>query len=154
MAEPTTSTIPNLSHDGKPYASQTIASAFLGPPFVGFIVHLVLYGVYISSFADYVASRTYRRESRADKVLIWVVTVLCSGLTVVVGWQTMLHGLSQDRSVASVYLTSLVDCPHSLLSGLLGALVQTFLALRASRLFGRRKWAKRFFLVAILFVIL
>ena len=154
MADSSAYTIPGLALDGKPYATQTIATAFLGPPLVGFIVHLVLYGTYMSSFFDYAASSTYRRESRADKALIWAVTVLCSVLTVVVGWQMMLHGLSQDRSVASVYLTNLVDCPHSLLSGLLGVLVQSFLALRASRLFGRRQWAKRFFLVSIFIVIL
>ena len=62
--------------------------------------------------------------------------------------------LSQDRSVLGVYLTTTGDAVHSLLSGLTGALVQTFLALRASRLFGRRRLVKRLFLVSIFVVIL
>ena len=53
-----------------------------------------------------------------------------------------------------VYLTTTGDAVHSLLSGLTGALVQTFLALRASRLFGRRRLVKRLFLVSIFVVIL
>ncbi len=53
-----------------------------------------------------------------------------------------------------VYLTTTGDAVHSLFSGLIGALVQMFLAVRASRLFGRRKLVKRLFLAAISVVVL
>ena len=147
-------TIPGLSFGGNDYASQELATAWLAPPFVGFIVHLFLAGLFFAGFFDYLSSRNYRTETPTNRALIWIVFGLCSVLTVVVGWQTMYHGVNQDRSLDSVYMTNLVDCFHSILTGLLGLIVQSFLAIRASRLFGQRKLAKRVFIISISLVIL
>lgn len=153
MNDPDLLTIPGLSFGGKPYATQEVATAWLGPPFVGLIVHLVLSGVFFALLANYLASANYRAESRTNRVLVWVVGLLVLSLTVLVSIQGLYHGLNQDRSPASVFMTAISDCPISLFNGAAGSCVQSFLAIRASRLFRRRQWVRRIFLVVIMFAI-
>lgn len=86
------------------------------------MVHLVLFGVFMTGFYEYINSRNYKSESRINKVVsapfpsasrvapslrstkltasrpvrrIWVVCVLSSMMTIQVVYQVFYHGVCQ-----------------------------------------------------------
>ena len=86
---------PGLCYQGKQYAEQHVADSYLGPPFVGFMVHFVLFGLFAALFIDYIGTPNYRHESRTNRALVWACFVMSGGITVGLAWQTLYHGLNQ-----------------------------------------------------------
>lgn len=88
----------------EPPASQQIATALIGPPFVGWCVQFILFGALASNFSAYIQTKNYRDDSRANRVFVWVVVALTTAYTGLCAWLACYHGVSQDRSIDALYL--------------------------------------------------
>lgn len=84
---------------------------------------------------------------------IWTVFILCTLATIINAFECVWHAVDQDRSADELYMISVPDALTPLLTGTIGLVVQSFLTVRASKLFNRRTvWRTAF--VAVLGVVM
>ena len=137
-----------------PMAAEWVANAWLGPCYMGFMVHFVLYGILVNQFQAYVLSRNHRHDTKFNRVYIWLVVVLDTAHVGVNVYEAYFHGISQDRTANAVFMTTIPDALPPVMVGTIGALVQGYLSVRASRLFARRRVLRGFFLGIVFLMIL
>ncbi|KAI5479417.1 hypothetical protein MNV49_003561 [Pseudohyphozyma bogoriensis] len=135
-------------------ASQAAADALIGPPFMGWITHFLLFGCVATNFFNYLGTTLYaEKDSLRTKLLLWGA-VCADGLATGVNvWQCFYHGTSQKRDAYSLFMVEKADCVPEFLMGISATLVQLFLAHRAARLFQRRRALRVVFLVVVDFLI-
>ena len=80
---------------------------------------------------------------------IWVAFTLCSVATAINAFEAVYHAVNQDRSAESLYMSTVPDAFTPMLTGTIGIVVQSFLTLRASRLFNRQRMWRALFLAVL-----
>ncbi|KAI5479000.1 hypothetical protein MNV49_004404 [Pseudohyphozyma bogoriensis] len=140
---------------GSPMASQAVATAYLGPPIVGFILHIALYGTVFSSALSYSGTDRYSRDGLYTKLSLWasvLVDTACFGVNCA---EVYHYAISQRRDEASLFLILPMDALPPMLVGTIALFVQTYLARRASRIFQGSRVKRAIFLSVIgLFIVL
>ncbi|KAL8286720.1 hypothetical protein RQP46_004248 [Phenoliferia psychrophenolica] len=122
-------------------ASQAAASAYLGPPLVGWILQVTLWGAVFNSMFTYTATTQYERDPKWTKILLWVVVGLDTAVAFVNFAEIYHYGVSQKRDAATLFLVLTMDAVCPVLIGCCGFLVQGFLALRAARMFKLQRYS-------------
>ncbi len=51
-----------------PPPASDVATALLGPPYVGYMLQFVLFGMATSNFVNYLPSRNYKNDSRYNRI--------------------------------------------------------------------------------------
>ncbi len=111
----------------------------LGPLFAGMSLQLLLAGLAFGNFFRYLSSRNYATDPRAHRALLWVVMIQLGLITGLHAAQCFYHGVSQKRTIDGLYSVAVIDAAAPVMDGVVGALVQGFLMVRASRV-GTRLW--------------
>lgn len=132
------STNPLDTLTGIPLASQAFTNAALGPPVVGWMVALMLYGVLIARFFAYSQTTLFAADSRRVKALLFVVILLATAQTALMFWSLYHYATWQDRSANMLRGQTVVDCFSTTFVSIEGALVQIYLGRRAVSFMNRR----------------
>lgn len=80
-------------------------------------------------------SPLYAKDSRSVKAILWSVMLLEAAQSCMNAWNLVHYATLATRDVGTLFYLTKLDCWGSLLMGLEGALVHTFLAARCSQLF-------------------
>ncbi|KAM0749377.1 hypothetical protein T439DRAFT_48756 [Meredithblackwellia eburnea MCA 4105] len=110
---------------------------------------MILFGVVVNTFWSYLASPLYPRDSVRTKIFVWTVVILDALATAINAWEIYHYGTWQDRTAAALYMVTPTDCLPPIVVGMVAALVQTYLARRAGRMFLQRRVLKTIFLCVI-----
>lgn len=116
-------------------ATQAQATAIVGPVAIGWVVELFLFGIVLTTCSAYMYSPLYARDSRPVKLLLITVMALEGAQSGMNAWNLVHYATTQARDAGSLFYLTRLDCYGTLLLGIEGALVHTFLAARASTLF-------------------
>ncbi|SCZ99472.1 BZ3500_MvSof-1268-A1-R1_Chr3-1g06027 [Microbotryum saponariae] len=177
---------PGNDPNAGPIALQSIATASLGPVFVGrsnlllllerggnsglssrlissnrlgadmfstgWMVQLIFYGFGLSLFVRYVTGPQYKADSRRIKLWLWAVVFAATGQAAITFDSIFHYGTSQRRDVDTLYAQTLADCFATVPTGIVGALVQSFLGLRAVSLFDNNLYRSLFITMASLLI--
>lgn len=108
-----------------------------------------LSGIFYNKLYLYLQTPQYCKDSRQARGLVWVVSVAMALVTGLNAFQVAWHGVTQDRSLQSIYMVEVFDAPPPVLNGVVECLVQSYLAVRASRLFRRSPARQRTFLALV-----
>jgi len=112
---------------------QAEATDVLGPLFAGMTLQLLLAGVALGNFGAYLSTPNYRSDPRAHRVLLWAVVAQLVGVSALHAADVCWHGVDQDRTANGLYSIGVMDAVSPSLDGVVGALVQGFLLVRASQ---------------------
>ncbi|KAL8277306.1 hypothetical protein RQP46_010259 [Phenoliferia psychrophenolica] len=80
-------------------AGQQLADALMGPPFMGWMLNVGVFGLVIGRFFDYTYSQLYAEDPWHTKAVLWTVMALC---TTSVG--VSVGQLLRDRRVVRLFL--------------------------------------------------
>ncbi|KDE07490.1 hypothetical protein MVLG_02165 [Microbotryum lychnidis-dioicae p1A1 Lamole] len=144
---------PGNDPNAGPVALQSIATASLGPVFVGWMVQLIFYGFGLSLLVRYVTGAQYKADSRRIKLWLWAVVFAATGQAAITFGSIFHYGTSQRRDVDTLYAQTLADCFATVPAGIVGALVQSFLGLRAVSLFDNSLYRSLFITMASLLIV-
>ncbi|GAA6014490.1 hypothetical protein JCM11491_004513 [Sporobolomyces phaffii] len=114
-------------------------AALLGPQVAAWQVSLLMYGMLVILHSNYVHSPSYSSHSSGIKVTIWAVFVLVTIYNCMVFSNTFRWMVSVPRQPLDLVIGWPLDFLLPVASGLIAAIVQTFLAIRASVLIRHRK---------------
>ncbi|SCV71149.1 BQ2448_2737 [Microbotryum intermedium] len=143
---------PGNDPNAGPIAIQSIATANLGPVFVGWMLQLIFYGFGLSLLVRYVTGRQYKADSRRIKLWLWAVVFAATGQAVISFYSVFHYGTSQRRDVDTLYAQTLADCFATMPAGIVGVLVQSFLSLRVVSLFSNNLYRGLFVTAASLLI--
>ncbi|KAI5476171.1 hypothetical protein MNV49_000332 [Pseudohyphozyma bogoriensis] len=113
-------------------ASQGIANAVLMPVLLGCCLHLIIYGILLSTFGSFLRSSwtTTNKPTRIVVALVMAFTTLSAALQI----SDVVHfGTLQQRDVGSLMQGTLRETTEPLWVGIVGCLVEGVLAVRAAR---------------------
>ncbi|KAK4049647.1 hypothetical protein OIO90_005406 [Microbotryomycetes sp. JL221] len=105
----------------------------LGPVLIGDAVHLVLFGLLLSTFVDFSRTAAWRASS---KQLKWAIAIVLCLVTTIVGLQSYdiwYFGTLQQRELSTLLRGTWPESLEPVLAGLVGAIVESILVARASR---------------------
>ncbi|ORY79267.1 hypothetical protein BCR35DRAFT_332057 [Leucosporidium creatinivorum] len=126
-------------------ADQAFADAVLGPPFMGWATQILFAGIAFNMCFNYVSSSQFSADSRRLKLLLLGV-MTCLVAQCCLTYIAMYHyGTWQLRDSVTLYGQTAADCWTTFPSGIVGAMVQSYLLKRASALF-RRRWLRYLFI--------
>ncbi|GAA6047547.1 hypothetical protein JCM3770_005801 [Rhodotorula araucariae] len=121
-----------------PSVEQWLATALLGPALAGYQAALLLFGMYLQSMLRYIVSgeiKQHPRLAQGTLYLMLLLNLLYIGITFE---ETYSSGVSNDRSFDYVIIGSLQWQFLPWLNGIIGAVAETFLTLRAASFFTNR----------------
>ncbi|GAA6021836.1 hypothetical protein JCM11491_001540 [Sporobolomyces phaffii] len=107
-------------------------SALLGPQTAGWQFGFVVYGSYLSLHVSYVRSDAYSRLAPNVKLVIWGVFGLVTLYELLAYSDCFRYMILVQRTPQDIILGWWVDFIVSLIAGMVAAVVQTFLTIRAS----------------------
>ncbi|ORY78455.1 hypothetical protein BCR35DRAFT_332336 [Leucosporidium creatinivorum] len=122
-----------------PEASQKFVNAVLGAPLVGWTVQLMFFGFACSSFLSYLDKPAFQHDSRRMKCLLFAVMFFLCLQSTISMYSVWHYGTNQNRDEDTLYAQTVADCFATGPVAVAGALVQGFLAHRASSLFKNTK---------------
>ncbi|KAI5477601.1 hypothetical protein MNV49_006088 [Pseudohyphozyma bogoriensis] len=119
-------------------APERVAIGSLGPFIMAWNTQILLTGITICLFIQYIFRGRFSRDSFYSRV--FVIAVFLTNLTnTALAWESSWHfTTSQDRTTEGVWNYTKVECVMPLTIGLTGVLVQCWFARRTSRLFKKR----------------
>ncbi|BGP12269.1 hypothetical protein JCM10213v2_000182 [Rhodosporidiobolus nylandii] len=113
-------------------APQWVASALIGPCMIGYQVGLLFFGVFLNAFCSYAASGELGRLGRPAKAALWLVLFL-NLLYIGISFQeTYDSGVNNNRTIDFLLVGSLQWQFFPWLNGMIAAVVEVFLAVRAA----------------------
>ncbi|GAA5967886.1 hypothetical protein JCM11641_005799 [Rhodosporidiobolus odoratus] len=119
-------------------APQWVASSLRGPAMVGYMLQLLLFGVFLQQFTSYAASGELREHTRLNRVVLWVSLLLNTTYTGFAFAAGIIGGVSQHRTLDDFYNGHGWKAAMPLISAIISATSQAFLTMRAARLFTNR----------------
>ncbi|GAA6016466.1 hypothetical protein JCM10207_003873 [Rhodosporidiobolus poonsookiae] len=128
--------------DSQP-ATQLQSTQILLPITLGCQIALVLYGIYVVLHGRYVASKMYKKALRPVKAMLWVVFVLLTGYAGLCVAEITTWTITTDRSLGRLYSGYTFEYFPGFIGSIIGNIVQSFLAVRASSLLRNNvlRWA-------------
>ncbi|BGP44337.1 hypothetical protein JCM10450v2_000148 [Rhodotorula kratochvilovae] len=121
-----------------PSVPQWLATALIGPAMAGYQAALILFGMYLQSMLRYMVSgeiKQHNRLAQGTLYLMLLLNLLYIGLTF---QETYSSGVSNNRSFDYVITGSLQWQFLPWLNGIIGAVAETFLTVRAASFFTNR----------------
>ncbi|KAI5477345.1 hypothetical protein MNV49_006487 [Pseudohyphozyma bogoriensis] len=116
-------------------APQAVATGIVAPLYVSWDLQILLSGICIALFGQYLRKGRFKRDSTAVKGLV-VATFAMDMLAVVSNVATSVYwGVTQKRDIDSLWAQTWVDCVQPLLIGIVAVLVQSWFTARTARLF-------------------
>ncbi|GAA5820139.1 hypothetical protein JCM11251_005499 [Rhodosporidiobolus azoricus] len=119
-------------------ATQHAANLTMGPSQVGYQVQLMVFAVFLTLFCGYWSSGELRSHQRVGRIALWVSLFLNAAYTGVCFQQAYRAAVSQDRTFANLSNSDQTWNALPVLGGLIGALTEVFLAVRAGALLPTR----------------
>ncbi|KAM0745614.1 hypothetical protein T439DRAFT_177069 [Meredithblackwellia eburnea MCA 4105] len=117
-------------------SEQHLATELILPPFIGWLLHLFLFGVVVTNATSYRVSELYKTEQRRNKSIFWVLMTLETVSAGVSFTQACIYGSSQRRDTNTLLLgTRFLDAVPFALCGTTALVVQFALAHRATKFF-------------------
>ncbi|KDE07488.1 hypothetical protein MVLG_02163 [Microbotryum lychnidis-dioicae p1A1 Lamole] len=119
-------------------ATQAVATGSLGPFVLGMLLDVYLGGFALSLFLRYVRSSAWRADGWRLRLLLLSAMALS---LIDIGsnyWSTWHYMTSQERAADVLYSQTIVDAFSLVPVGLVGSMIQLYLARRASSLFTKR----------------
>ncbi|BGP16388.1 hypothetical protein JCM10213_008665 [Rhodosporidiobolus nylandii] len=124
-------------------APDSTATIVMGPTQAGYQAQLLLFGIFFQQFVQYAQTGELQTHNRAGRLALWVCLVLNFIYTGFVFYESYVAGVSQDRTTFKLENGDQARNVIPLLAGLIAALTETFLAVRAGTLIPDRRlrWA-------------
>ncbi|KAK4050397.1 hypothetical protein OIV83_003467 [Microbotryomycetes sp. JL201] len=121
------------SSDVEPPASSADAISVLGPVLLGDACNLVLFGLLLSSFTNFVKSSAWRASSRKLRCTIVAVILVVGAIVGLQTYDLWYFGTLQSRELSTLLRGTWPEAFEPVLAGLVGAIVESILVTRASR---------------------
>lgn len=86
-----------LNVPGQPQAPQWIATSFIGPSFVGYSIHFLLWGAVAHAIIIYLGSDLYQRDACRTKAILWSIFFLDTACMVINFVSNFRYGTVQVR---------------------------------------------------------
>jgi len=112
---------------------QSIATSVLGPVTIGIGLKVLLAGLALGNFSQYLGSANYASDRRAHKIILWFVMVELLLFTALDSYLCVQFGVRQDRTIPGVLYTSVGHAIGPVLVVFQSASMQTVLLIRASQ---------------------
>ncbi|ORY80231.1 hypothetical protein BCR35DRAFT_304411 [Leucosporidium creatinivorum] len=131
---------------GNPTATQRDATGLLLPLFVGWQIQLLLFGLCLSMFYDYLQSEIYVRHSKKMKASLWGIIALLCMTSLLSAEELCYFGVWQKRTFLDIVTAHWPSGIEPILTAFVGSWVQVLLTLRAAAFFPR-DWRRIAFLL-------
>jgi len=105
----------------------------LGPFYAGMVTQLLLSGLAFANFARYLATPNYGSDPGPHRALAWAVMTALAAVTALHACQSFWHGVYQERHIDDLFAINVADSVAPAIEGIVGALVEGFLLVRASQ---------------------
>ncbi|KAI5480332.1 hypothetical protein MNV49_000907 [Pseudohyphozyma bogoriensis] len=125
-------------------APERVVVGALGPLLAGWQLQILLTGLVIGLFWQYVSRGRFARDTIGGKAFLLAVVLLNFANTALDLQLTWKFTTSQDRTTEGVWNYTLVECIQPLTIALSGVLVQAYFARRSALLIGGRIWGKAY----------
>ncbi|KAI5481615.1 hypothetical protein MNV49_002841 [Pseudohyphozyma bogoriensis] len=123
---------------GRDTDARSTVDSIMGPAFVGWTVDLIFYGAVMATAFSYITSPLFAKDTKWIKALL-IAVLLLSSVQSALEFTSLYHYATwQIRDADTLFAQTEFDCFATFAVGLEGAIVQTFLSLRASALFENR----------------
>ncbi|KAM0793761.1 hypothetical protein ACM66B_001179 [Microbotryomycetes sp. NB124-2] len=119
--------------DVEPPASSADAISVLAPVLLGDACHLVLFGLLLASFGNFLKTPAWRASSRQLKCAIVGVIGLVAAIVGLQVYDIWYFGTLQSRELSTLLRGTWPEGLEPMLAGLVGAIVEGILVTRASR---------------------
>lgn len=115
-------------------ASQGLATALMGPFFIGWSVNQILWGILVALFTSYTGTELYRRDSRVTKISLWLIILLSTSDAAISMEETFHFGVDQHRDAETFFAGTFTAAFQPLVTGITALFVQGLLTRRAAKL--------------------
>ncbi|GAA6003319.1 hypothetical protein JCM10207_001860 [Rhodosporidiobolus poonsookiae] len=117
-----------------------VVAVLLGPPIAGWLIAILLFGVYLTVHTRYCRGPLYRQARREVRIVVWLTFALLTGYIALSFAEVLYWTCTAKRSADDVSTGTRLDTIYPLFAGLVGAVVQGLLTARASSMIQNRAY--------------